>query len=231
MNHAGCRWRHEYKYLIDAKQEAVLKMMASGVLLPDPHVKKDGSYTVRSLYFDDFDDSCLSDNLSGTDPRSKFRIRYYNDDPQRLVLEKKIKKRGLCMKQSCKLLRQDYDRLVSGDAPDIRDDMPQLQKSLLNEVSRRKLCPKVIVTYERIPYVYSAGNVRITFDRNISSSYDIDGFIGGVYHKRPVFSAGSSIMEVKWDELLPLHIREVMQMPGLQWEAFSKYYLCRKAQY
>jgi len=37
-----------------------------------------------------------------------------------------------------------------------------------------------------------------------------------------------SVLEVKWDELMPSHIRENMLIDNLQWTAFSKYYLCRK---
>ena len=38
------RWRHEYKYMLDAKQEAILKVKALSVLSRDPHVREDGTY-------------------------------------------------------------------------------------------------------------------------------------------------------------------------------------------
>lgn len=62
------RPRHEYKYMIDAKQESILQIKAMGVMQRDPHVREDSSYLVRSVYFDDIHDTCLAENLSGSDP-------------------------------------------------------------------------------------------------------------------------------------------------------------------
>ena len=81
------RYRHEYKYILTPPQEALLKMKAEVLLQRDPHVQKDGGYVVRSVYLDDAAKSCLAENLAGTDPRSKFLIRRYNDDTARLLLE------------------------------------------------------------------------------------------------------------------------------------------------
>ena len=37
------RFRHEYKYMIDAKQEAILKIRTMGVMQLDSHVRANGS--------------------------------------------------------------------------------------------------------------------------------------------------------------------------------------------
>ena len=222
------RWRHEYKYMIDAKQESILRVKASCVLNPDPYVRADGTYLIRSLYFDDMNDSCLSKNLSGSDPRSKFRIRYYNSDPSRLMLEKKSKSHGMCMKQSCSLSMEECELYLNGRFPAVSDEMPDTKKELLTEVVMRGLFPKTIVTYERIPFVYSGGNVRVTFDRKITSSEEMGRFLTGDYIQRPILPCGYSILEVKWDEVLPKHIKDTLLIEGLEWIAFSKYFMCRK---
>ena len=222
------RWRHEYKYIIDAAQEEILKVRMNGILFRDPHVRKDGSYLIRSLYFDDLGDSCLTENLAGSDPRSKFRIRYYNNESGRIQLEKKSKYRGMCIKDSCELSSEECGMLMNGKVPALNETMDAQKRKLLTEMELRHLIPKVIVTYERIPFVYSGGNVRITFDRKISSSGDILQFLTGMYAERPVLGCGRSVLEVKWDEVLPQHIREVMRLEGLEWTAFSKYYMCRR---
>ena len=222
------RWRHEYKYMINAKQESILTVRAMCVLSRDPHVRKDGTYLIRSLYFDDMNNSCLAENLSGADPRSKFRVRYYNTDTNRLLLEKKSKSRGMCLKESCNLTIDECMFLMRGGFPMITCDMPDVKKKLLSEVEIRGLFPKTIVTYERVPFVYSGGNVRVTFDRNITSSEDIELFTAGNYKQRPILPCGHSILEVKWDEILPKHIKETLQVEGLEWTAFSKYFMCRK---
>ena len=95
------------------------------------------------------------------------------------------------------------------------------------EIQLRGLVPKVIVTYERVPFIYSGGNVRVTFDRNIASSPELDRFLSGDYAQRPVMPCGHSILEVKWDEIMPRHIKDTLKLEGLTWMAFSKYFMCR----
>ena len=221
------RFRHEYKYIINAKQESILQIKTMGVMQRDPHVCEDGSYMVRSAYLDDIHDTCLSDNLNGADPRSKFRIRYYNDDTGRILLEKKSKFRSMCLKDSCSLTPEECERFLSGEVPDVTENMPENKKKLFTEVRLRGLIPKVIVTYERVPFIYSGGNVRVTFDRNITSSDEVNSFMSGDYAERPVMPCGHSVLEVKWDEVMPRHIKDVLKTESLNWTAFSKYFMCR----
>lgn len=221
------RYRHEYKYIIDETQENILYALAQGILLRDSHVQEDGMYTIRSLYFDDPYDSCFYENMNGTDPRSKFRIRYYNSDTTQIRLEKKSKRRGMTNKISCSLTREECLQLMQGQQITPTEEMPEVKAEILRQMQMRLLLPKVIVTYDRIPFVYSAGNVRITFDKNITASKEISLFLDGNYRQRPIMAYSQSVLEVKWDELLPLHIQKILQLDTLQWSAFSKYYMCR----
>ena len=208
-------------------QESILNIKAMGILMPDPHVDETGCYEIHSLYFDDINDTCLWENLGGTDPRSKFRIRYYNNDTGFISLEKISKTRGMTLKESCILTRSDCKKLMMGEIPDPAMKDPEIKHRLLTELKVRGLMPKVIVSYQRIPYIYTGGNVRITIDKAITSSPDIGRFLDGDFARRPVLPLGNSILEVKWDEVLPRHIKETMALDDLNWTAFSKYYMCR----
>lgn len=219
------RYRHEYKYRIDKCQEEILKIKADGLLSKDPHVEQDGSYFIRSLYFDDLSNTCYYENENGTDPRAKFRIRYYNSDIEKIKLEKKSKKRGMTLKESCSISAEQCQCFMAGLFPEA---VGEKQKKLFWEMHLKNLLPKVIVSYERIPYIYQAGNVRITFDKSITASNEISRFLMGDYNRRPILTVGECVMEVKWDEILPQFIKEYMQLDSLQWSTFSKYYLCRK---
>lgn len=222
------RFRHEYKYLVDSSQESILTIRASGIMEKDSHVTEEGSYLIRSLYFDDYDDTCMHENEMGTDLRSKFRIRYYNGGEAGIRLEKKSKTHGMTLKEVCLISEIECKELMNGAAPHITSDMPDLKKKLFMEMRLKELMPKVIVTYERRPFVYTGGNVRITFDKNITSSSDTDRFLSCNYAERPVLPMGRSILEIKWDEVMPLHIKKVMNLDTLQWTSFSKYYICRR---
>ena len=78
MNKTNKKYRHELKYVISATQIPLLKSRITSFMQPDPHTGADGSYNIRSLYFDDYYNRCFYENENGTDPREKFRIRIYN---------------------------------------------------------------------------------------------------------------------------------------------------------
>ncbi len=223
----GRRFRHEYKYRIDAKQEVILQMKVLGAMQRDSHVRADGSYLVRSAYFDDIHDTCLSEKFSGCTPRSKFRIRYYNSDTSYIFLEKKSKVRGMCSKDSCRLTVEECKLFLHGNVPDITEDTPAEKKKLFTEVRIRGLVPKVIVTYERIPFDYNGSGVRVTFDRKVTSSKELNRFLSSDYAERPVLLCGDRILEVKWGNFMPRHIKDMLRLEDLNWIALSKYSMCR----
>ena len=64
-------FRHELKYSIDFLQYQILRKKLSLVLKPDPHAGPNGTYHVRSIYFDDFKNSALFDKQAGVAPPEK----------------------------------------------------------------------------------------------------------------------------------------------------------------
>lgn len=78
----------------------------------DPHTPKTGKYIIHSLYFDDYNDTSVYTTNSGLSERYKWRIRYYDDDLNYIVLERKEKLDGRCHKKSCKLTLDEYDSIV-----------------------------------------------------------------------------------------------------------------------
>lgn len=222
------KYRHEYKYSCDSMQNAILKMRAKGLLRPDRHAGAEGFYDIRSLYFDTPDNQCYLENEAGFDKRDKYRIRIYNADSRKIVLEKKSKERQMTLKVSCQISEEICRKLMHNERVQIQEDMPALQKKLLSEMQIKAMRPVVIVEYRRFPFVEKNGNVRITFDENISSSNDVQNFLEKRIVTRPILEKGQSIIEVKWDAFLLSYIKEHMQLETLQWTSFSKYYLCRK---
>lgn len=228
MNEQAEQYRHELKYPISAAQLPLLQVRLSHLIPLDSHIGAAGGYTVRSLYFDDYADRCFLENENGTDPREKFRIRIYNHSADRIMLECKRKERGKTQKTVCPLTLAQTEQLMAGKPlPDIRSQPPLLQK-LTVEMLTHLMRPVVIVEYERIPYIYRNGNVRITLDSNISSCRSAACFLDETIPKRPVMPMGQQLLEVKYDAYLPDFIYRSLQLENLQQTAFSKYYLCRK---
>ena len=221
------KYRHEYKYLISDVQMEILKNRISGIMSKDMHTQN-GQYNIRSLYFDDYYNRCYYENENGTDPREKFRIRIYNHSAERIALECKRKERGKTLKTACVITKENCNILMMGMYINDIEALPTVQKKLMLDMMVLGMKPKVIVEYDRIPYVYKNGNVRVTFDTNVSSSSDISNFLNGSIKKRPIMPSGMQLMEVKFDEYLPDFIYQALQIENLQQTAYSKYYLCRK---
>ena len=222
------KFRHELKYVVSAAQVELIKNRVEHLLPRDAHAGEKGMYAIRSLYFDDYENRCYRENADGTDPREKFRIRIYNHSAEKIRLECKRKERGMTHKESCPLTEMQTRMLMDGRAlPDIASQLPVLRKLTMQMLTRR-MRPVVIVEYERVPYVYELGNVRITLDLNVSSGKDVGAFLEESISKRPVMPAGRQLLEVKYDEYLPDFIYNNLQLENLQQTAFSKYYLCRK---
>lgn len=221
-------YRHELKYTVSAAQIPLLRSRIAGIMRPDSHAGADGVYTIRSLYFDDAQDRCYYENENGTDPREKFRIRIYNHSAARITLECKRKERGKTLKTACPLTVEQTRLLMEGKPVPGMEELPPLLRKLNLQIRTRLLRPVVIVEYERIPYICRDGNVRVTFDLNVSSSGDVSAFLEEMLPKRPIMPAGQHLLEVKFDEFLPDAIYRSLNLPQLRQTAFSKYYLCRK---
>ncbi len=222
------KYRHEQKYCCTKGQFAIIRNTINGLMQMDRHADANGCYRIRSLYFDDRNNSGWYENEDGVSPREKYRIRIYNSSAEHINLELKRKERGKTHKESCRL-EEELCRAVmeTGKIPYV-EEKPALYQKFYTAGQVRLLQPKVIVEYDRIVYVYRDGNVRVTYDENISSSQDIRHFLEPQLERRPVMACGQGILEVKYDEFLPDFIYHALQFGRLRETAFSKYYYCRK---
>lgn len=224
------KYRNELKYICSEAQLIQIENRVKTICRPDPHVGADGIYTIRSVYFDDYINTCFYENENGTDPREKFRIRIYNGSLDRITLECKQKRNGLNHKDICVLDREQCRNILDGSFVLKDTGTNSLLNRFFYQYRTRLLRAKVIVEYERTPYIYQAGNVRITFDRHISSSDRVKEFGEALLVKRPVMPVGKHILEVKYDEFLPDYIYNTLQVKNLRRTTFSKYYYCRGLQ-
>ena len=225
------KYRNELKYICTEADLAILESRIKVLCKRDPHVGSSGTYDIRSIYFDDVNDSCFNENESGADPRAKFRIRIYNGNANRITLEKKSKSHGMTHKDSAILSRDQFNDIMSGKPSGLfknsSDSAPLLNQfeALMYTKGYR---PKTIVAYKRTPFVFKAGNVRITLDRNIGHTDKFDLFFDETLPSTPVLANGTHILEVKYDELLPDFLYNALNLDGLKYTNFSKYYLSRK---
>ncbi len=223
------KYRSEWKYLLNNQELSKVKSRISNILELDKHTPQRGRYVVHSLYFDDYKDSSVYSSYAKLSKRYKWRIRYYDNDLDYLVLEKKTKLESRCHKDSIRLTIDEYNTIINNNILDIvYDTKKKILKELAKDILIYNYKPKVIVDYERIAYIEEITNIRITFDMKISASYEIDNFLEGNYTKYYIMPSNKNLLEVKFDDILPSHIRNIIESYGFIQTGFSKYYYSRK---
>ena len=222
-------YRHELKYMIPYADYTAMRSRLRMIMKPDPHADESGKYLIRSIYFDNFNDRALREKIDGISKREKFRIRYYNDDLSFITLEKKIKNNNLCMKYDAQLSEEDCRRILQGDLSFMKDHPEELVRELYAKMHTQLLSPRVLVSYVREPYIFHAGNVRVTFDSDIRTSLFQRNFLSDrIMNISASDTPQDMILEIKYDAFLPEIIQDLIQVPGIRQQAFSKYGICRR---
>ena len=220
------KYRHELKFKISNGCAEVLKSQLSLILDKDKNALSDGSYVIKSLYFDDINSNSYYEKLDGVLYRKKFRIRIYNDDDNFIRLEKKMKHNNLTSKEQMLISKGIYSKILDGKIDEIENPDGLLLEFITN-YKNKGLVPSVIVEYHRTAFTYPISDVRITFDSNIQSSlYNYDLF-NTSYPRYIVDEPGKQVLEVKFNEILPLHIANILNDIPVCREAVSKFAICR----
>ena len=202
--------RHEIKYIISLREAELLKYRLRALLRPDPHVRADGSYFIRSLYFDDTDYRAYHEKIAGVKERTKYRIRFYNMDDSRITLEKKSKDGDFSGKESVRISRELAEAFLTG-GEELRDT-----EELARELARLRQNgwkPAVLVDY-------------VTIDTELRTA----PFKTNLFDDRaltvPVLDEGEAVLEVKYDAFLPAPVRALLEGVTKQRCAVSKYTKC-----
>lgn len=221
-------YRVEDKYACSEMEMRIIQARIAAVLKPDQNQKSDVGYRVTSVYFDDLFDTHLQDTIDGYARREKYRIRIYNNLMDSIKLEVKYKQYNRVMKKSERISAAQMQMLLEGKCIPNVSDSEDSPAALFNlAISNRGLRPKVIVEYDRQAYVFDPGNVRITFDRNIRASDQIERF-GKASCCFAAVHEQDRVLEVKYDEFFPDFIAQLLETGNMIQTSYSKYQLCRE---
>jgi len=224
---SGREFRHEQKYFINTLDYLVVAQRLGRCMDRDPHADIHGNYFIRSLYFDDTDDTAFRTKLEGTDIRDKYRLRIYNMKDDVIKLERKHKEGQFILKDSLPLSREECDALLEGDPRFLLRRSHPFARQMYREFLTRPLCPKVIVDYEREAYIHPLEDVRVTFDKGVRTGYRSTDLFRRI-PTFPVIDDYDMVMEVKFNRTLPVFLRSLLQTGSHARSAVSKYCLCRK---
>lgn len=221
--------RYEFKYHLPVNFADKIIPELLNYMAFDPNVVDSGNfYEVHSIYFDSPHLKNYYEKTEGQLFRKKLRIRTYTRDVQDstpVFLEIKRKHNMVILKDRSRMTFSLADKIIGGAISRRSADVEHIDSDLLDEFLQEKILyamrPKVLVSYKRQPLVSHNGmNLRVTFDYDISSaavsSLDFSKDVKPLY-------PGMLVMEVKFNDLLPYWLHEVIQKYKLEAWPYSKY--------
>ena len=213
--------RHEFKYVIPYEEMLRLRKELDSVLTLD----RGGAYLVRSLYFDNFNDTDYYDKLNGEMARKKVRLRTYDPESNLTKLEIKAKNDIHQLKESLVLDKSESKKIIKGNYDNLLlMDNPLAKK--VHELFILGYRPKVIIEYDRIAYI-SNTTTRITFDLNVRKSNDFDNFFNKKLNYFELTNKADVILEVKFDRFLEPYISKILSKYTNRYQSVSKYIMGR----
>jgi hypothetical protein len=232
--------RREFKFLVPESIAQDIATAARSVCELDSHAGPDGSYAIRSLYFDNMNRDLFWANEREQDDRFKARVRCYPTDDQKMGdfawLEIKRRVLDMIVKTRVSVPMENWVEVVRS-VTGLRqvDWMPGRKKlgaRFVRKVHTHHLEPTILVEYDREAYVSTVDEyARLTLDRHVrcqlQDRYSLEAIAGrwrAVDHSaRTLTVEPMCIVECKFGALIPRWMMVLVQRFELLRYSFSKY--------
>lgn len=221
-------YRHEEKYLLSRAGYCYLKGLLSGVMELDGNTGGSGDYYIRSLYFDTLSNREYNEKSSGIYERRKIRIRIYDTEAELVKLELKAKAGPGIHKEALTISRAEAKRLIAGDCSFLTAYSKPVAAKLYRIWKSDIYRPAVVIDYEREAYVLPVFAVRLTFDKRVRAHLGGDGFWDPKLPMAALLDGSKVVLEVKYTQMLPEYIKQLLATVPKVPTAFSKYCCCRR---
>jgi hypothetical protein len=220
--------RRELKYYISYIDYLNLKSRLSAIFSRDRNGSPEGYYQVRSLYFDNKSNKNYYQKMAGIEKRNKYRVRIYNLSLNPVKLEIKSKINNVISKESALIVPQDVKKITSGDYSCLLEYKNHTANKIYGEFNKDYYRPVVIIDYIREAYYFELNNIRITFDRDIKKDeVNLNDLFENNTNMSDVLNNSKIIMEVKFNNTIPVWIKNLLQLERFERCAISKYTLSR----
>lgn len=212
--------RYEIKYILTEEEYRALLPIISCHMHPDHF----GNSTVRSLYFDTWDDRLIRRSMEKPVYKEKLRLRSYAtaDAEDGVFVELKKKYRHVVYKRRLFLSYGTAMEWLSG-----KTEAP-FSTQIAREISYflsyyGPLRPAMLLFYDREAFVGEEGDgLRLTLDRNVlakTEGLSLSEQVSGT----PLLEEGRVLMEVKCNGGMPLWLVRALSERGIYKTSFSKY--------
>ena len=224
--------RFEMKYIIRKSISERIQKEIRNFMIYDGYANKElkKNYFVRSLYFENNNYSNFNEKVDGVKLRHKYRIRTYSnklDKNTPIFLELKgrenlrtYKTRFFIEQNDLNLFfeKKNYFKLKKTYSDN------SLIEQFIFDCYRKNLSPKILVDYNRTPYINKSGlYFRLTFDNNIVSLSNSRLYSTSLNSGWKECLAGFTILEVKFESSIPAWFQRIVQIYQLQIRSISKF--------
>jgi|ETNmetMinimDraft_23_1059889.scaffolds.fasta_scaffold29606_3 hypothetical protein len=224
--------RFEMKYIIRKSISECIQKEIRNFMIYDGYANKElkKNYFVRSLYFENNNYSNFNEKVDGVKLRHKYRIRTYSnklDKNTPIFLELKgrenlrtYKTRFFIEQNDLNLFfeKKNYFKLKKTYSDN------SLIEQFIFDCYRKNLSPKILVDYNRTPYINKSGlYFRLTFDNNIVSLSNSRLYSTSLNSGWKECLAGFTILEVKFESSIPAWFQRIVQIYQLQIRSISKF--------
>ena len=217
--------RYELKYLIRHGMVSDFVRALDGYVYTDPNCNGEGDYPIYSVYCDSPDLSFFWEKIEGIKFRRKVRFRRYGESPEVFLEIKQRVDRTLQKRRVRWPLEKVAHTFCCGDP---LDKLEPDGDPVLSEVAflwhQYRLRPCMAISYRRRAFfaLYEP-DLRITLDSRVQyHACELDlrqPFETGKYAVDPEFV----VMEIKFNDRVPLWLCKEVNRFGLQQVRLSKY--------
>lgn len=199
--------RIEKKFIFPNQASDLVKK----ILLGNNFKKLYSDRYITSIYIDNLNFDSAKDNINGVNERKKFRVRWYDNDLNKIYFEKKNKNNFFVWK-NIKKLELDINK---------KNLVKKIYELLSNnnEYIDTNYNYKMIlkINYKRSYFISNQGEFRATIDTEINTS--------PIYDFNQVIRLPETILEFKFSKNLESYFRDFFSLRGLNIrnKKYSKY--------
>ncbi len=211
--------RYEMKYILSKEQTEYLVEALSGHMEVDQY----GLSSIASLYYDTPNYRLIRESLDKPEFKEKIRLRSYgiHKAGKPLYLELKRKAYGIVYKRRIETNQNDVNEFFDNKI-DIKSSTQIGREISYFRNYYDNLKPACLIIYDRVAYFEPNGSLRLTIDYNpryrlddLNLSTSMDGEL--------LLPEGSTILEIKVQEAMPLWLSNILTNGRIYKSSFSKY--------
>lgn len=189
---------HQMRYQITTSDYSALRTRLSAAVPGnrggDVHMMLFTSYRNRAL------PGSAQQTLAGEDTPPRFSLRYFDNDPTYLLLERRLAKE----RDSAMVTEAECRALLAGDTDWLLERRNPLFQSFHDELTQQMLLPQVLLTYHRESYSLDGADLWVALDSGVRSSLQHMDFLDPELLARDTAGQEARMMlEISYSNTIP----------------------------